>query len=301
MGKTSSALVVGGVLLLVVLGIVALVIYVSQSGVLNNATGGSSNNPSVSAQGCNIAPSFSYTGVDGIVATANATPSNYDFLVNGVYKGVSYTPSFGDKVQVLSNPSGYLADVQSLTVGCGVNQVPFKFYKHGNATISVKSDSGVLVLTNSLTAGINNESTMTTTKNNEIDLVAPAQVSTGKMFVVVEMPGASAPNISSMQLGCAGLSVNSASSIPSYISTSNTNSFRGAWEVSPIQDGQKAVCNLQTTPLASTSTTGVVRMTIYYEDQFVDSDGAVKTGTYTQLGTAKWQDKNTYSWTIGTL
>lgn len=296
-GKAGQTWVVLMITILTLSVVAGIVYFVMTSGVTQTAIG---NQPTMSAQGCNIAPSFSNTGVDALVSNSNVTPANFDYIVNGVYKGSSYTPSYGDNVQVLANPTGYFADVQTLKVGCGVNQVPFRFYANGSATISVKSDSGVSVLTNSAGAGVTNETSMTTTKNNEITLTAPAQKSSGKMFVYVEMPTSSTSNISSVQLSCNGVSVSTASGIPSFISSTNTNAYRGAWEVAPINDGQKVTCNLQQTPIASTTTTGLVRLKIYYMETFVDTDGVIKTGTYTSLGTAKYQDSSTYTWTLGT-
>lgn len=258
---------------------------------------GVGNQPSLASQGCNIAPSFSNTGVNALVGSSNVSPANYEYVVNGKYVGSSYTPSFGDNVQVLADPTGYLADVKTLKIGCGVNQVPFSFFQQANATISVKSDAGTSVLTNG--GGAVNETAMTTTKNNEITLVVPSQKSTGKIFFYLEMPTNSASNMSATQLSCNGASVTSASAIPSFISSTNTNAYRGAWEISPINDGAKVTCNLQQSLLASKTLAGIVRITAYYEDSFVDSDGVIKTGTYTQLGTAKYQDKNAYSWSIG--
>ena len=245
-------------------------------------------------------PSTVATGVDALVANQNVTPATYSIIVNGVYKGSSYSnPVKGDQMTVLSDPTGYLADVQTVEAKCGNYPLTFKFKNYANATVSVYNDAGTTSLTSS-TGGATNETAWTAgqTKVNKIRLVGVGQKSTGKIFTVVEYQTNSAPNISNIgvQLTCGGQALQQVS-IPSAVSSSNTNALRVAYEIPEISNGAVVDCYLSSQATAAKVLgAGNVILSFFAEQKFVDTDGTIKEGIYDMNGNSKYQD--TYTFTV---
>jgi hypothetical protein len=243
-------------------------------------------------------PATVATGVDALVANSNVTPANYGFIVNGVYKGSTYTnPTQGDSILALADPTGnYLADVETVTAKCGNYPLTFKFKGYTNATVTAYADSGITSLTNN--GGANNESAWTAgqTKVNKIRLVGAGQKSTGKIFTVVEYQSNSAPNISNtgVQLTCGGQALQQIS-IPSAVSSTNTNALRIGYEIPEISNGAVVDCYLSSQATASKVLgTGYIRISFYGEQKFIDADATIKEGIYDLNSNAKYQDSYTF-------
>jgi len=268
----------------------------------NQGTPGAVVTPPTTEQ-CNIAPvnpSTTATGIDALVANQNVTPSSFGYIVNGVYKGSSYTnPVKGDNIVALADPTGYLADVETVIAQCGNYPLTFKFKNYANATVTAYADSGITSLTNG--GGANNETAWTAgqTKINKVRLVGAGQKSTGKIFTVVEYQSNSAPNISNtgVQLTCGGQALQQVS-IPSAVSSTNTNALRIGYEIPEISNGAVTDCYLSSQATASKVLgTGYIRITFLAEQKFIDADGTVKEGIYDMNSNAKYQD--TYNFIIG--
>ncbi len=298
MNKKGQKSMSGGMLLVIAAVVIIAVVYFG-----NQGTGtGSVQQPQVNGDGqCYIAPANPATvatGVDALVANQNVTPANFGFIVNGIYKGSTYTnPSRNEQIVALADPTGnYLADVQTVTAVCGNYPLPFKFKAYTNATITAYTDTGITSLTNA--GGANNESAWTAgqTKVNKIRLVGAGQKSTGKIFTVVEYQSNSAPNISNtgVQLSCGGQALQQVS-IPSAVSSTNTNALRIGYEIPALENGAVTDCYLSSQATASKVLgTGYIRINFYAEQKFIDSDATVKEGIYDLNSNSKYQDSYTF-------
>lgn len=303
----------GGGKAVMVVGVIALVIIavalLAQSGLLGNLGFQQSGIGSpvavqqqVASQGCNVNPSLSFLGTDALVASQNITPTTYYYRVNGKYIGTSYSsPAQGDNTEAIGDLAGYLAGKVTQTITCGPNNVPIQLKAYTNATVSIKQDSntGSSILSNAAAGGAVNETGIDagSTKNFPVILTSVGQKSTGKMFFYVEMPSNSAQNVSSVTMSCNGANL-PAVSIPSAVSSTNTNAFRTAFEIPALDNGAQTTCNLQVTDLGAKELLGAVRTTIYAEQLFADTDGSFKEGIYDANSAAKYQDSYTYNFLL---
>lgn len=247
---------------------------------------------------CEITPSLSAVGVDALVANQNVTVGTYYYIVNGQYVGTSYSPIKGDSITVLNDPSGYLADKKTVSsVICDKNPVNFAFRNYANATITIKQDpvNGASALTDNVAGGAVNATSIAAgaTANLPIIVQGVNQKSTGNIFAVFEMPTGSASNVSSIGLTCDGQTLSPAS-IPSAVSSTNTNAYRAAFVIPRIDNAATKTCNLQINTLATKTLAGGVYTTYYGMEQFIDTDGQAKEGIYDANGNAKYQDTYDY-------
>lgn len=254
-----------------------------------------------SGNGCSVNPSWVATGIDALVRNSNVTPSTYSYVVDGVYKGTSYsTPIRNAQVQTLADATGYLADVKTNTVICGPNPQSFELKNYVNASVTVYNDAGTAVLTNAITGGANNETSISSSKTWRVRFLGTPQKSTSKIFWVVEMPASSAANMTSngLTLNCAGSNV---ASIPNAVGATNANSYRAAWEIPELSDGKSVDCYLTASVIGGkTIASAGVYNTFYAEQAFIDTNGqVVSNGIYDANGNAKYQDKYTYNFYIG--
>lgn len=252
--------------------------------------------------GCAITPSFNAYGIDALVANSNVSPANYGYIVDNVYKGGAYSPVYGKKVVVLADPTGYLADVKTIdSISCDKNDLPFSFYNYANATVTIKEDVAVgsgKTLTNDATGGATNATAITSggSANFPVILTVPGQKSTGKIFTAIELPSGSSTNVTSQNvvLSCSGQNLPQVS-IPSGVTSSNTNSLRVGFEIPAVMNGATVNCNLYVQATASKSLSGAMRLSFFGEQKFIDADGSVKEGIYDLNSNAKYQDTYTYS------
>lgn len=251
----------------------------------------------LTSEGCNVNPSLGTRGINALVTNLNLTPSNFGYIVNDQYIGAAYAaPQAGDKVTVLSNPTSYLSDIQSTTIACGVSNLDFKFKNYCNATVTIYTDAGTGILTNGLTGAVN-ETAMSSSKNWKVHMVGVSQKSTGKVFMVVEMPSNSAANISTVSVSCGGAAL-ATESIPSYVSSTNTNAYRIGVTLPELSNGAVMDCYISASLIGSTTLGGAVRTSYYGIENYIDVDGKLKTGIYDSLGTAVYQDLHTYNFMI---
>jgi hypothetical protein len=256
--------------------------------------------PTTTGSGCNQNPSLSLIGTNALVPSSNVSPTTVNYRVNGVYIGTTYsTPAYNDKVELIGDLAGYLASSGTTTVSCGPNNLAIPtFYQYTNATVSVYTDAGTAILSNSAAGGVINETALGASggsKNWKVHMLGVSQKSTGKIFMVVELPSGSATNVSASGVSLSGLTQ---VAIPNGVSATNTNPTRVAFEIPALVNGEVRDYNLQMNTLASKTTSGVVRITFFAEQKFVDTDGVFKEGIYDSLSTAKYQDSYTYDFVI---
>ena len=250
---------------------------------------------------CNPASSFAATSIDGLVANTviNTSAVSYQYVANGKYVGTSYTPIYGDKITVLASLSGYLPNEQTVVSAvCGPNPVQFAFKSYDNATITIKQDAknGASALTNDIAGGTVNATAITSGGSTSLPVLIEGntQKTTGKIFMVVELPTGSASNVSSASFN-GGSQV---SSIPTCLSSSNANSYRVAYEI-PASDGYTSnTYNLAISTNAGKILEGGVRTTYYAEKKFVDADGQVKEGVCDSNNNAVYQDMYSYNFLL---
>lgn len=269
------------------------------------STTGTANVPGTAApagQGavqCAQNPTIGSTGIDAIVTGTSVTPGTLSYIVNNKPVGNSYTAVLGDKVTALASPTGYLPEFATLnSVPCGTYNLPFSFKKYANATATLYTDAGTAILTNAAAGGAVNETQMTSAKNWKLHLVGVTQQSTSKIFWVTEMPSGSSSNVSTVTMSCNGQALPPAT-IPSYVSSSNTNSFRTAWEIPALDNGAVQDCYISASVLGGKTLQGSIYNTAYAEANFINDDGTQGFGIYSQLGTAKYKDSYSYNFRMG--
>ena len=248
--------------------------------------------------GCAQNPTLAVFGTDALQSSQNVSPSSYNYSVIGAYIGTAYAnPAPGDKVDFLASSNTYLTNERTATIGCGPNNVPMTFYKYGNLTASIYTDAGTAILSNGVASTTTNETALAvgSSKNNKVHLVGSALTSSGVQFVYVEFPAASKANISSVSLS--GLPM---VAIPSGISSTNVNPYTVAFQVPALVNGDVKDYNLQYTTTSTGSLMGVMRITFYAQQDFADTDGTFKVGIYDSLNNAKFKDKVSYNFVIGT-
>jgi len=283
MGKNSNNVV----LTVLVIGLLALAGYVIFGKDLSIPTGGTGGG-NLGQEGCGVAPAISAIGTDAIVPSTSVTAAGAQYIVNGVYVGSSYTGTNGDSVRLLEDPTYYLAEVKDFVVHCGQNNIVYTWKKFANVTVTMYTDAGTEVLSNSLTAGTVNESLMSNSKNWKMHLVGTAQKTTGDTMMIAEFPSGSASNMSTVTLTCGGSALASVP-ISSFITSTNTNAYRIAYVLPELKDGAVQDCYLSATLLASKTLSGSMRTSYYGQEQFVDTDSIIKKGLYDSAGTAKFE------------
>lgn len=282
----------------IVVLVIAAVWLFALGGLKTLGIGGTTNND-VQPTACPITPSISATGLDALVANQNVTVGTYYYVVNGHYVGTSYSPIKGDSITMLNAPTGYLPDVQTISsVICDKNPVNFAFKNYANATVTIKQDpvNGASALTNAVAGGAVNATAIAAgaTANLPIIVQGTNQKSSGNIFAVFEMPTGSASNVSSIGLTCNGVPLSPAS-IPSAVSSTNTNAYRAAFVIPSIDNAGTTTCNLQINTLATKTLAGGVYTTYYAEQKFIDTNGAITEGIYDANGNAKYHDSYSYN------
>jgi len=270
-----------------------------------NSTKAPTYDPNQVGGNCYITPSISAVGTDALVLNQNVTPSGYAYVVtnnvypSGRYVGTSYSPILGDKLDILTSATGYLPDeqiVQSAT--CDKNPVAFSFKSYENATVTIKQDAknGASALTNNIAGGAVNATAVTSGGSTSLPVIieGTTQKSTGKIFMVVELPASSAANVSSVSFN-GGTQV---SSIPTCLSSNNANAYRVAYEIPAIDGYASNAYNLVITTNAGKTLAGGVYTTYYAEKKFADSTGVIKEGVCDSTNTAQYQDSYSYNFLL---
>lgn len=272
MGKGLNAFlvilgVVGFLMLVGIVGYLAIKSTGTQQSTINNipssivSTNDCSQNPSVSNSFTN-----SLTGQSVTTTTLNYKDSNSKLLLGS---GASLTVA--QKVTPIVNASGYITAIQpEYTVKCGNQNLIGNLKQFTNATITLKANSGIAAIGGTLGA-TGNDSAFTTSANNEVKFVGASYKSTGRQFVVYEV--STTTNVSQVTLSCpAGVTVNPVT-VPNCYSNSITavTPYRAAWEISPIDNGATAVCNLQTVSANGNNVGGIAYFKVYNEQDGVDS------------------------------
>lgn len=239
--------------------------------------------------GCNVNPSMSVVATDALVASQNISPTSFFYRVNDVYVGTSYaTPANGDRVEVIADLTGYLASKASFKVHCGPNNVPMNaFYAYSDPTVSIYSDAGTSILSDN--TFLVNETAIAAgggSKNWKVHMVGVSQKSSGKIFMVVELPSGSATNVTSSGVSFSGLTQ---VAVPNGVASTNTNPTRVAYELPALVNGEVRDYNLQVNTIAGKGLTGTVIVNFYAEQNFVESDGSFKEGIFNSLSTAEYQ------------
>lgn len=295
MGKNNTMVVIGVFALIALIGLMSYAIFFKDNSTTNT-------NTVVPATGCSIAPSFNLQGTDALLGNGNVTPANYQYRVNGKYVGTTYaTPAAGAKVEILADPTGYLADVTTIdSVACGAQDVNFEFENWANATVVIRRTDST-TLTNAAAGGLGNETALTAggSKTDKIEFTGAGSKSTGNLLFYVEMPSNSAANMSSTgaTLSCGGVAIPS-TTIPNAIGSTNTNAFRTAFTVPAIKSGSTTNCDLQYSTAGTNVLSGVVRTQVFAMQQDLDTDGTFKEMAYDANNVASWQGTSTYAFLL---
>jgi hypothetical protein len=303
MKNKSGKVQTGTVIIILAALVVIYALNVGNVQSLFNGTGGTQT--ATTTPGCSGSnPSLNVLGTDALVGNQNVSSfSSYNYKVNGKYIGTAYAnPALNDVVDFIAVPSSnYLPTEVMDTIACGPNNIPATFYAYTNATVTIYNDAGTNVLTNSAAGGVVNETAITSggTKNWRVHIVGTNQKSTGKMFFYVELPSGSASNVSNVVLNPSGSAPSATNAIiPSYISSTNTNPFKIAFEIPSVNNGAVVDYYLQANLLATKTLAGTTYTKIFSEQMFADVDGTFKAGIYDQLGNAKFHDSYSYNFML---
>jgi hypothetical protein len=259
--------------------------------------------PLNSVKACEIAPSLTFVGRDALQPSLSlGTPTNVYYMVNDKYVGTSYTAVKGDNIKFIADNTSYIA--REFTYGpvdCGAQNVPVDLYATANNSVSVKvyNDAGTDVLTNAASgATTTNETAFSSggSKTWRIHIEGSNLQSTGNQMLYVELPTNSAVNVSTVTLNGA----NPLASTSTYISATNTNPYKVAFEIPSLENGATADYYLKVKLTnGKILTTGAVYFKLFEEQPFVDTDGKFKTGIYDSVGTSKFEAYHNYEFVVG--
>lgn len=247
---------------------------------------------------CETNPSWVQTGVNLALPGSNVTPAGYGYIVNDQYAGDGYTtPVYGDRVDVLADPSGYLADTISTTVGCGANRLAFSFKEYANSTITIYNDAETGILTNAAAGGAVNETEKAAgaTYNWKIRDIGSAYKYSGPRYLVVEL--SSDANVSKVTLDG-----QEAMTVSSGYTRSLNNGWVGAFKVEELAGATSDYYLLHVESAGSKIVTGAVYTSWFAEQEFIDANGELQSGAFDDSsagqGAAKYQDVQYYNFLI---
>ncbi len=244
--------------------------------------GGGSGQPLTPSEDCGYKPEITIYGLDAIKTSTAATPTTVNYFVNGVYMGTA-APAIkkGDTWRIIGDLAAYLADEQSLLIGCGLQAITAHPYGYANATITLKDDP--VSSSNTLTqgGGAYNATLVPSggVRNIGIIIQGTTQKSSGNLLLVFEGPASSASKVSGVSLTCNG-AVMPTAVIPNGVAASGAASTRAAWTISAVIGAESKACNLQIQDVAGQTLSGIVYMKWYAMQKAVLADGTVAEGAY---------------------
>jgi len=251
--------------------------------------------------GCNQNPSITTAFVDALSSGTAVTLGTSYYKVNGQYIGTTApSPAVGDKVQILANATTYISKIMpEFTAKCGVNYITGDMYKNTSATVTVYTDAGTSVLSDSTSGGAVNESNMTGSKNWRIKMVGADKKSTGKMLMVAEF--CTPANVSSLTLSENGVIIPTVT-VPQGYTREGTNNYVSAWEL-PASVGLVTRDLYLSGAVASNTQCATaggepVYLTWFGKQAFVDPTGTFEDGYFSSLNVAKYTQTWDYDFLI---
>lgn len=286
----------GLVVVLIILGVVFV------PGILQSISGGDNEVP---VAGCRNTPTITYSVFDELNKGTSVSGAVVEAIVNGQYKGVvtSGTTKFqkGQEVELLVGAANYLnKTLNPITIDCDDNQVITYLYATDDGTLTVFNDGGNAVTNQGFGGAGTNQSESTTPIQNEIKLTANTDESLGDVVAVLEYSNKT--EVDDLVLSGDGVSK---TSIPETYTEQGTNNIVRAYEISNApMDGVSKVYYLNIEPATGyqigAGNNGVMNITMYTKQWFVEKDGTFAYGIENVDGTAKYEDVFTFGYTIWT-
>ncbi len=206
--------------------------------------------------------------------------ANYKDKATGNLLSAAPAFSLDQTVIPMANATGYLTAIQKEhTVTCNNQNVYASLKQQANVTITIWADSGISVIGGNM-GTLGNDTTFTTSHNNKIRLVGTAYRSTGRLMAIYEV--GTNTNVSTATLsGPIGYSITPVT-VPNCYTANITDrtTFKAAWELAPLDNGAVVDLNLQTTAANGNAVSNRSILTIYSEQDGVDS----LTGDYLTSG-----------------
>lgn len=146
---------------------------------------------------CNIVPTLSISAKDSQAQATSLSPGAL-YNVNGVYFATAPTFARGDKVQVISNLSGYIDVLSPIqTLDCGANTLSVLMNDYTAPTVKILEDS--ITLTDSVTGSSNGSAVVSGgSETFTVQFVGHDKDSTGDIIYVIEL--ASTAKVSSVTM-----------------------------------------------------------------------------------------------------
>ncbi len=265
-----------------------------QIGVKSIVSTGTPSQPSGVVTVCGVNPSVVSAITDTLAPGPAVTPTNY-YRQGGVYVGTSMTTK--GSTDVLITAGSYVSKIHpAFQVDCGSNLLTDNVYAFTNATVTVYSNNGLNVLSNSATAGATNETVAAAGGSYtwKYHAVGVSQKSTGRLFLIVETSPSA--NVSSITLNAG-----TPTTVPNGYSRQLSNSYAVAYILPSIDNG--AVVDYYVTMQATSGKLldGLVYTTLYGLQPFVETDGSFNVGNtpFDSLSASKYHDVQTYNWGLG--
>lgn len=291
----TNMLLVGGVI--GVFAIVGILMYIAFfRGTSLSVIGGGGGD--TGSTGCAQNPSIVTAVTDELVPGTAVTDVPY-YRLNGAYTGTT-APTTKGTADILFTSAGYIAKIKpNVQITCGSNLVTGTQAALANATMTVYSNNGLSVLSGAATYSYNETAASAGGSLTwQIHLVGVSQKSTGNQLLIVETPWAA--NISSLSL-----SGGSRANVPNGYSRQISNSYADAWLLPKIDNGAVVDYYLTIQQAATKSLHGVVYMTLYNVQPFVETDGTFNAAdavekrlAFDSQNTAKYASVQTYNPTI---
>jgi len=225
-------------------------------------------------------------------SSAVATPTITAGLGDGplVTSVTSGTTAFavGQKVNVLVSKTGYIDKAFSFAMPCGgeVLDAPLFAASATNPSVKIKNDNGDF-MTNNIAGGATNQTVLSAgeTLNLDVQFQGTSLENSGDLVYVVELPASTSANVTSITMP--GLT---SVPVPSVYTSTNAASKMAAFLVPAVNNGAKAIHQLQIVLGATKTISGGVATTWFSKQQFIDLDGQLKNGVENSQGTLKYEN-----------
>jgi hypothetical protein len=240
---------------------------------------------------CEIAPSLGTSFIDSINLGTSVTGSSDAGWVNNDYRPNATTNlKKGDSVVLLGDATNYIAmALPAKTIDCGSNLISASMNKlDGAPTVKVFNDEGNVV-SDSADGGAVNQTSSSAPITLEMTVTTPADENIGAMVFVIE--SSNKTEVDSIAMSSQSATVEKVSVPEIYSQNAGGTDVTKAFRADNIaDDGGVTTFHITLTPETG-KTMGAdlnsLYIEYYVEQDYVDTDGTLKTGVEDSDGTAK--------------
>ncbi len=295
-----------GVMLLVVLGVVALIgVIVVSTGVLQTQAPGTTQElADKELADCENAPTLTINARNSNNIGTAATGVTYNYSRNGEFVGslVSGTTELlrGSEVVPIAEAANFIAVVMDpVTITCGDNPQSVDLYATSTNTFRLfNSDNDLVTDSESTSAAGTNQSSSAASITMDLRIDSTTDESTGDLIIVIEHDNTTEVD----QIKLSGFGGVTDATTPDFYAPNAAGSIVEAFNVPAVKDGDSVQGTLVFTPETGETigaAQGIVFITAYSKQAFVDTNGDFVVGVEDTDGTIKYEDTWDFDFRLG--